>query len=64
MRPRSCAASPSDRHFAASGAASIASCHSGVMMLPGESEFTRTSYRASSIASALVKDSTAPFVAT
>ncbi len=64
MRPTGCARSPSSRHCTGSGAASMASCHSGVKMLPGEMALTRTPWTASSIASALVNDSTAPFVAT
>ncbi len=42
----------------------MAACHNGVKTLPGEMLLTRTPCTASSTASALVKDFTAPLVAT
>ena len=45
------------------GDASTASFQSGVQMLPGETELTRTSWTASSMASALEKAVMAPLVA-
>jgi len=58
------AVSPSTRVRRGSGDWSTASCQSGVSMLPGDTALTRTPWRASSIASALVNDSTAPLLAT
>ena len=55
---------PSARARPGSSAASSACCQSGVKMLPGETELTRTPCGASSMASAFVRAVSAPFVAT
>lgn len=64
MRPRGWAKVPSRMVALGSEVAAASSCHSGVQMFPGEMQLTRTPYRLSSKAKALVMAVTAPLVAT